>query len=114
MSSIDILKPFHRQFSGPLDTTSVFNKVNDNNKLVYVETNGTEKEFDDADSLANYYATRAIAYCGQIIAVVDPRDNSSNLYVITGSDDDISNRTAESIGSADGITVDYCNEIPIN
>lgn len=112
-NSIDILKPFHRQYSGPLDITAVFNEIS-MDELIYRESNGSTVRFDTSDELANYYATRPIAYSGQIISVIDPVTKTYTVYVITGSDSDISNRTAEPIGSADGVTIGYCNEIPIS
>lgn len=114
MSSIDILKPFHRQFSGSLDTTSVFKEVNDNNQLIYHNSNGQDSLFDSAEELANYYAKQVIAYAGQIISVYEPSDGSMMVYKIVGDDSNIANRTAEPIESFSGTTIGQCNKIPID
>lgn len=114
MSNIDILKPFHRQFSGPLDTTSVFKEVNDNNQLVYHNSNGQDSLFDTSEELANYYAKQVIAYSGQVISVYEPSNGSMVVYKIVGDDNTINTRTAEPIESFSATTVGYCNQIPIN
>lgn len=119
MASIDIAKSFHRQFSGPIDSTYVFKTLNDEGLLVYTETvNGEEvtTTFSSAEELAKYYATRKIAYSGQIFCVLNPDTEEYNAYCVAGSDDYPDQRTVLlcSNFSVTTKTIDEVDEIPLS
>lgn len=113
MAHIDTLKGFHRQYSGPLDSTSVFNEIVDN-KLIYRNSDGSEATFDNSQDFVNYYAKQPIAYCGQIVSIVEPSDKTIAVYKIVGSDDNVENRSGELLSALLCEKVSECNEIPIN
>lgn len=113
MANIDILKGFHRQYSGPLDSTSIFNEIVDD-KLIYRRQDGTEITFDNSQDLVNYYAKQPIAYCGQIVSVVEPADKTIAVYKIVGSDDNIEERSGELLSALLCEKISECNEIPIS
>ena len=84
MASIDILKPFHRTYSGPLDTTSVF----DINKPI-IWSDGTVEEFSDPQTFADAYAKKSISSGGQIFSVLF--NSECYIYKITIDSDGIKN-----------------------
>lgn len=92
--SIDILKPFHRTYSGPLDTTSVFD-INGIKSITWAD--GSTSEFEDAQQFANAYANTKVSYAGQIFSVLFNHE----CYVYKINIDDNGNKIVESVSTVD-------------